>query len=189
MAIWRKLSILATATILAGCSGRTPDVKKPPAPETSAPAPTAEPAPAADCPKLKGDADAAYRELQALPKNAPWQKRQSLAFKAARAGHAEGQARAGGMTFSDLYQGDAPRPDSAEDREAYVAALTNLFTGAFRGSEYGRGYAPDMAAIVDTGKLPAKLEQPFEEVPRQWLEEAMSGAREWLACHDKSALK
>jgi hypothetical protein len=88
------------------------------------------------------------------------------------------------MQFATLFQAEAPDPGNTTERDAYVAALTLLFTGTLRGSEFGRDYADDMAELAATRALPAELGMPFVEVPRAWLDASLAAAERWIACHD-----
>lgn len=145
----------------------------------------------ASCPPIEGDAEAAYAAYRAH-EDAPdtdeherWKPRYELALRAAKAGHPDGQAHAGGLLFSHHFQVEAPDETSADDRTAYVEALTWLFLGTLRGSEYGMTYAPGMDVIGTTAALPAELETPLADVPREWLDASLAAAKQLVPCYER----
>jgi hypothetical protein len=139
------------------------------------------PAVEVDCPKRAGDgaarihgkARAADREAKGPEFNA---KAFALYKEAAERGHLASQYEIGWRMFESLYMGDEPTPDQ---REEYVAALADIFGAGFRGYHTARENFPGVAEMLDAEKLSDELQQPLDEIPREWVAEAFAMA---LAC-------
>jgi hypothetical protein len=171
-----RLVAVSVAALVHGCGGGSAKSTVDPAGRASTTG--------SECEPTEGDPQHAYDELEALDNGAPWPTRYAAAVKAAKAGHPDGQAQAGGLKFASLFE-EEPDANNSEQRDQYTAALTWLFTGTLRGSEYGKSYAPGLERMAPpTRVLSAELEPPLGDVPRPWLEAAWSAARSWGACHD-----
>jgi hypothetical protein len=101
-------------------------------------------------------------------------KRMALYRRAALEGSVEAQLRSGVLEFSALFQGEAP---TAEDRDDYVRALTNVFNAALQGFERAKSVFPDMPAIIKDRKLPSEFSEPLADLPREWLDAAFAAAK------------
>ena len=88
----------------------------------------------------------------------------------------EEQYDAGWGQFQSLYMGDEATPDQRND---YVDALADIFGAGFRGYDKARDNFPGVAEMLDAEKLSDELQQPLDEIPREWVEEAFAAA---LAC-------
>jgi hypothetical protein len=152
-------------------------------PEPVAKGPEPEPAAAVEveCPTRAGDGGVqVYEEARAADKEPKEHEFNTKAFApykdAAERGHLGSQYEIGWRMFESLYMGDEATPDQ---RKEYVDALADIFGAGFRGYNTARDRFPGMAEILDAEKLPDELEQPLDELPREWVEEAYALA---LAC-------
>jgi hypothetical protein len=89
---------------------------------------------------------------------------------------AKEQYDAGWRKFQEYYMGDEATPDQ---RNEYVDALADIFGAGFRGHDEARNNFPGVAEMLDAEKLSDELQQPLDEIPREWVEEAFALA---LAC-------
>ncbi len=167
------MTIWVMAMAAQGCGGASEPTPKQPAPA------------ATKCPQRSGDGgQAAFDEARALDAavtddydSKSRAQRFKLYAQAAKAGHLEAQFVYGWRMFESLYMGDPPVPS---ERATYVAAMTDIFGSGFRGLEKARTDFPNLLEMIDTHKLPSELEQPLDELPREWVQEALDAA---LACY------
>lgn len=151
--------------------------------------------PSAICPPpMVSDEEAktAYAEAEALEarvasgeldRKLTWNQRYKLFDRAARGGHREALARAGRMKFSAMFTTEAPKP---EQKLEYVEAMSRLLVAARRGNTSAASFMPGMETMM-FGKVPEPVEPPLAELPREWVEEAIKSAEEWLECQSQAA--
>jgi hypothetical protein len=183
MLVSRSFALLSILTISVGCGGSAAPVPDRPAPEeqTGSSETPEVVSPKVDCPKREGDGGSGiHDQARAADQGHKGPEFNSKAFalykEAAEDGHLAAQYEIGWRMFEALYMGDEATPDQ---RDTYVGALADIFGAGFRGYDEARERFPGVAAMLDAEKLATELQQPLDEIPREWVEEAFSRA---LAC-------
>ncbi len=77
-----------------------------------------------------------------------------------------------------MFMADAPTP---EQHDAYVQALGFVRIAGLRGDADAQGYLPGLT------ETPDYAEPPFNALPKEWVEEALVFADQWLACYGEAA--
>lgn len=134
-----------------------------------------------------GEAEALDAKVKSgeLDRKLSWMSRYKLYDRAAQGGHRDGQARAGAMKFANMFSTEAPKPT---DRMDYVEALARLVIAARRGSTDAAKFMPGMEALM-FGTIPEVVEPPLAELPKDWIEESLKSADQWIHCHAADAGK
>lgn len=104
----------------------------------------------------------------------PFAEGMQALLSAAEQGHRTAQSLYGRRSFENMFLVEAPRP---EEREAYIVALSFIRIAGQRGDSDAAGYLPGLL------EQPDLTASPFDQIPADWVREAISRADAWMSCH------
>lgn len=185
----RRLGTVLVLLSLASCRPEPTTVPDEPAPTGGEPAEVSGHAGGDQCVSLVEPqvADDAYTRGAAKLEEArdgehylaePWGEAMGALEIAAQQGHRAAQSLYGRRMFENMFLADGPTP---EQHDAYVQALGFVRIAGLRGDEEAQSYLPGLTATPDLE------EPPFNALPKEWIDDAIVFADQWLACHGEAA--
>jgi TPR repeat protein len=114
----------------------------------------------------------------------PFERAMARLRVAAEGGHLEAQHLYGVTLFGVMFTTQAPQPDERDD---YVRALKLLRIAAKRGHQGARDAIPGLVGLGPDDDPPA--EPPLDQIPSEWLQEAIEQADAWIACYGQGSLQ